>query len=126
MAAPGGVAPVIQGDGAPAAPQLPYGANPGTFTGWLLHDTATLSESDVLKSIVGALGKHASPPPQAAAEGYRGGPTKGLIEEALSGDDRNCFAEVSSPAQGTVLCPLLPATARALGWPALTMGACLA
>jgi hypothetical protein len=52
-----------QGGGAPAAPQLPYEADPGTFTGWLLHDsTATLSESEVVQSIVGALGKYASLP----------------------------------------------------------------
>jgi hypothetical protein len=99
MAAPGGIAPAVQGGGAPAAPQLPYGADPGTFTGWLLHDTATLSESEVVQSIVGALEKHTSLP-QVAAEGYREA-LQGLIEEALSGDDLNCFAEVSASASGT-------------------------
>jgi hypothetical protein len=99
MAAPGGVAPVVQGGGARAAPQLPCGADPGTFTGWLLHDTATLSESDVVQSVVGALGKYASLP-LADAVGYMEA-LQGLIEEALSSDDLNCFTEVSSSAQGT-------------------------
>ena len=102
MAAPGVVlqlppAPPAPVGGAPPALQLPYGADPGTFTGWLLQDTATLTENDVVESIVGALQKHTLPAADAA--GYDEA-LQSLMDGAISSDDINCFVEVSSSAQG--------------------------
>jgi hypothetical protein len=43
---PGGVPPAVAG-----LPQLPFGADPGTITGWLLDDTATEASSDIARGL---------------------------------------------------------------------------
>jgi hypothetical protein len=68
--------PPVQADG---APQLPYGADLGTSTGFLLHDTETLTENLVMQSILGALQRY-NDLPAADADGYHQRPQRTSIK----------------------------------------------
>jgi hypothetical protein len=99
--------PPVQADG---APQLPYGADPGTFT-------ETLTENDVVQSIFGALQRYNDLPAAADADGYHQQCLHDLSEQAFSSDDLNCLPKRRAwlKERRSILYRLLVATLQALG-----------
>ena len=102
--APHAVPPVV----APvhAAPQLPFAADPGTITGWLLAEAASSTADTLLDEIEAVTLRYAGLPVVGDAD--YAAKIKGLAEDGLATDDLSCFLTVSrargqSPVVSVVL-----------------------
>ena len=88
--------------GVPFALQLPFGADPGSLTGWLLEKSSTDTPTDIVESVARAFARYAELPPVANAE-YEAELTN-LYNEILSSDDLCSFLTVSTaPGQPPVV-----------------------
>jgi hypothetical protein len=95
---------VLPGEAPPApvsAPHLPFAADPGTITGWLLDATATKTSSSISREMEGGLNRLVDNIPELAADGYDE-VMRDMADEIINSDTLILYLVASNSVNGEV------------------------